>query len=228
VVYNTYCVVFSVLFVFVLYLVYPRLPVSLDCLFSSCILCIQGYQCLWIVHSVFSNVLDIYVLIKETKLILVEVVENKLNLKKTHKFCILLIDWLVFKVNLIDHYQHKSIKKRRKTVYCMLFISNLAVFQLYRGVIRKNRVIISNNISFLPGYRYFTHALDVCHLKLFVGGHISFSYCPWYVINIDFMYFSCTVTGSSSNPNFREIILILYLLYVGRRVWRYQRGNHVP
>ena len=105
----------------------------------------------------------------------------------------------------------------------MFFISNWAVFQLYRGVIRTNRVIISNNISFLPGYRYFTHAFDVCHLKLFVGGHISFSYCPWYVINIDFMYFSCTVTGSSSNPNFREIILILYLLYVGRRVWRYQR-----
>ena len=59
--------------------------------------------------------------------------------------------------------------------------------------------------------------------KTLCGGHISFSYCPWYVINIDFMYFSCTVTGSSSNPNFREIILILYLLYVGRRVWRYQR-----
>jgi hypothetical protein len=51
----------------------------------------------------------------------------------------------------------------------MFFISNWAVFQLYRGVIRKNRVIISNNISFLPGYRYFTHAFDVCHLKLFVG-----------------------------------------------------------
>jgi len=80
----------------------------------------------------------------------------------------LFIDWLTC-VNLIDHYQHKSIKKKEKKVYCMVFISNLAVFQLYRGVIRKHRVIISNNISFLPGYRYFTHAFDVCHLKLFVG-----------------------------------------------------------
>jgi hypothetical protein len=61
-----------VLFVFVLYLVYPMLPVSLAllsildcplfCLFSSCILCTQCCQCLWlycpflIAPSVFSNV----------------------------------------------------------------------------------------------------------------------------------------------------------------------------
>jgi len=36
------------------------------------------------------------------------------------------------------------------------------------------------------------------------------------------------VTGSNSNPNFREVILIPYLLYVGWRVWRYQRGNQIP
>ena len=60
-------------------------------------------------------------------------------------------------------------------------------------------------------------------IQTLCGGQISFAYCPWYVINTDFIYFNCTVTGSSSNPNFREIILILYLLYVGRRVWRYQR-----
>jgi hypothetical protein len=37
------------LFVFVLYLVCPVLTMSLDCLFSSCILCAQCSQCLWIV-----------------------------------------------------------------------------------------------------------------------------------------------------------------------------------
>jgi hypothetical protein len=56
--------VFFVLFVFVLCLVYPTLPVSLDCLrpvscvpnvtsvsrlSSSCVLCTQRYQCRWIV-----------------------------------------------------------------------------------------------------------------------------------------------------------------------------------
>jgi len=56
-----------VLFVFILCLVYPMLPVSLDCPFliapsvfsnvylfclsSSCVLCTQCCQCLWIVHS---------------------------------------------------------------------------------------------------------------------------------------------------------------------------------
>ena len=40
---------FSGLFAFVLYLVYPMLPVSLDCLPSSCVLCIQYCQFLWIV-----------------------------------------------------------------------------------------------------------------------------------------------------------------------------------
>jgi hypothetical protein len=39
----------SGLFVFILYLVCPVLTVSLDCLFSSCILCAQWCQCLWIV-----------------------------------------------------------------------------------------------------------------------------------------------------------------------------------
>jgi hypothetical protein len=39
----------SGLFVFILYLVCPMLTVSLDCLFSSCILCAQSWQCLWIV-----------------------------------------------------------------------------------------------------------------------------------------------------------------------------------
>jgi hypothetical protein len=65
------CVFFSflccgilVVFVFVLCLVYPKLPVSLDCLrpvscvpnvtsvsglSSTCVLCTQYYQCLWIV-----------------------------------------------------------------------------------------------------------------------------------------------------------------------------------
>jgi hypothetical protein len=58
VMYNTYCVFW---FVFVLCLVYPMLPVSLDCpfliapsLFSniylSCVLCTQCCQFLWIVH----------------------------------------------------------------------------------------------------------------------------------------------------------------------------------
>jgi hypothetical protein len=37
------------LFVFFLYLVCPVLIVSLDCLSSSCILCAQCWQCLWIV-----------------------------------------------------------------------------------------------------------------------------------------------------------------------------------
>jgi hypothetical protein len=40
---------FSGLFVFVLCLVYPMLPVSLDCLSSSYVLCTQGCQFLWIV-----------------------------------------------------------------------------------------------------------------------------------------------------------------------------------
>jgi hypothetical protein len=44
-----FCVVFCVLFVFVLCLVCSMLPVSLDCLSSSCVLCAQCYQCLWIV-----------------------------------------------------------------------------------------------------------------------------------------------------------------------------------
>jgi hypothetical protein len=39
----------SPLFVFILYLVYPMLTVSLDCLSSSCILCTQCWQCLSIV-----------------------------------------------------------------------------------------------------------------------------------------------------------------------------------
>jgi hypothetical protein len=39
----------SELFVFFLYLVCPMLTVSLDCLFPSCILCVQCSQCLWIV-----------------------------------------------------------------------------------------------------------------------------------------------------------------------------------
>jgi hypothetical protein len=44
----------SGLFIFILYLVYPMLTVSLDCLSSSSILCTQCWQCLWIVclHSV--------------------------------------------------------------------------------------------------------------------------------------------------------------------------------
>ena len=36
----------SRLFIFILYLVYPMLTVSLDCLFSSCILCAQCWHCL--------------------------------------------------------------------------------------------------------------------------------------------------------------------------------------
>jgi hypothetical protein len=58
------CVVLLCLFVFVLCLVYPMLPVSLNCLrpvscvpnaasvsrlSSSCVLCTQCWQCLWIV-----------------------------------------------------------------------------------------------------------------------------------------------------------------------------------
>jgi hypothetical protein len=50
----------SVLFVFILCLVYQMLPVSLDCPFliapqfclsSSCVLCTNCCQFLWIVHS---------------------------------------------------------------------------------------------------------------------------------------------------------------------------------
>ena len=40
----------SRLFVFILYLVYPMLTLSLDCLSSSCILCTQCWQCLSIVY----------------------------------------------------------------------------------------------------------------------------------------------------------------------------------
>ena len=40
----------SRLFIFILYLVYPMLTVSLDCLSSSCILCAQCWQCLSIVY----------------------------------------------------------------------------------------------------------------------------------------------------------------------------------
>ena len=40
----------SRLFIFILYLVYPMLTVSLDCLSSSCILCTQCWQCLSIVY----------------------------------------------------------------------------------------------------------------------------------------------------------------------------------
>ena len=40
----------SRLFIFILYLVYPMLIVSLDCLSSSCILCTQCWQCLSIVY----------------------------------------------------------------------------------------------------------------------------------------------------------------------------------
>ena len=39
----------SRLFIFILYLVYPMLTVSLDYLSSSCILCAQCWHCLWIV-----------------------------------------------------------------------------------------------------------------------------------------------------------------------------------
>ena len=38
------------LFIFILYLVYPMLTLSLDCLSSSCILCTQCWQCLSIVY----------------------------------------------------------------------------------------------------------------------------------------------------------------------------------
>ena len=44
---NVVCV--SGLFVFVLCLMCPMLRVSLDCLFSSCVLCAQCCLCLWIV-----------------------------------------------------------------------------------------------------------------------------------------------------------------------------------
>ena len=40
----------SRLFIFILYLVYPMLTVSLDCLSSSCILCAQCWHCLSIVY----------------------------------------------------------------------------------------------------------------------------------------------------------------------------------
>ena len=40
----------SRLFIFILYLVYPMLTLSLDCLSSSCILCTQCWQCLSIVY----------------------------------------------------------------------------------------------------------------------------------------------------------------------------------
>ena len=40
----------SRVFIFILYLVYPMLTVSLDCLSSSCILCTQCWQCLSIVY----------------------------------------------------------------------------------------------------------------------------------------------------------------------------------
>ena len=40
----------SRLFIFILYLVYPMLTESLDCLSSSCILCTQCWQCLSIVY----------------------------------------------------------------------------------------------------------------------------------------------------------------------------------
>jgi hypothetical protein len=40
---------FSGLFVFVLCLVWPMFPVSLDCLFSYCVLCDQCSPCVWIV-----------------------------------------------------------------------------------------------------------------------------------------------------------------------------------
>ena len=40
----------SRLFIFILYLVYPMLTVSLDCLSSSCILCTQCWHCLSIVY----------------------------------------------------------------------------------------------------------------------------------------------------------------------------------
>ena len=41
----------SGLLVFVLCFVYPMLPVSLDCLSLSCVLCTRCYLCLWMVHS---------------------------------------------------------------------------------------------------------------------------------------------------------------------------------
>ena len=40
----------SRLFIFILYLVYPMLTASLDCLSSSCILCTQCWQCLSIIY----------------------------------------------------------------------------------------------------------------------------------------------------------------------------------
>ena len=40
----------SRVFIFILYLVYPMLTLSLDCLSSSCILCAQCWQCLSIVY----------------------------------------------------------------------------------------------------------------------------------------------------------------------------------
>jgi hypothetical protein len=53
----------SVLFVFVLFLVCPILPISLDCLSSSCVFCVQYCRCLWIVClrpvSCVSNAADV-------------------------------------------------------------------------------------------------------------------------------------------------------------------------
>ena len=53
----------SGLFVFVLFLVCPILPISLDCLSSSCVLCVQYWRCLWIVCfrpvSCVSNAADV-------------------------------------------------------------------------------------------------------------------------------------------------------------------------
>ena len=52
------------LFFFVLCLVCPMLPVSMDCLSSSCVLCTQCRQCLWIVFlrlvSCVPNVASVY------------------------------------------------------------------------------------------------------------------------------------------------------------------------
>jgi len=53
----------SGLCIFVLCLVYPMLSVSLDCLSSSCVLCTQCCQCLWIVFlrpvSCVTNVVSV-------------------------------------------------------------------------------------------------------------------------------------------------------------------------
>jgi hypothetical protein len=51
------------LFVFILFLVCPILPISLDCLSSSCVLCVLYCRCLWIVClrpvSCVSNAADV-------------------------------------------------------------------------------------------------------------------------------------------------------------------------